>query len=236
MNIPRALLRGLPVAALLALGACATPLEFGDPVSADQVLYATPELPAHQAVQDVLLAIRGHEVQLVCHVNIARPPGALRAHLGTDMGMTGLDIEVSGGEPNSAITVHAKSAMADFPRFDEETAENLVRAFGVRSIFAASRDGAHHVPGSPPGDAPPRIALPLADGSWIVGSPASLVFFAPKLRLTLLDADRVPEARLVYDDIDEFGVYRLITIEDLRDRYRLEIDVAEVILVIDTTP
>jgi hypothetical protein len=148
-------------------------------------------------------------------------PGHVRMHLGTDSGLTILDVEVDG----AATTVHTESALAGMPGFVPRVTDDLRRAFGSRSVFALAgrAAGARRVSK----DAEGRIALPLADGSWVAARPADFAEDSEQFRVTLLDAKLVPEAEIDYEDRSAEGVPRTVRLTDLRDGHRMGIELEE---------
>jgi len=207
--------------AVVAVAGCASPWELGRETVVD--LQIVP-MPAHQAVHDVTLKIRGHEVHLVGYVDVDPARRAVRANIGTEMGLTGLDVEVRDGER----VIHEQSALADFPGFAEHSAANLERTVGARSMFALLSDTETRAVKP---EHQPWVAARLPDGSWVVFQPRVPGDGADPVLLTLLTPDLYPEAEIRYEDRDDNGIFRLITLHDIRDRYELEIDVVEVISV-----
>jgi hypothetical protein len=169
-------------------------------------------------VQEVLLQVRGHEFPLVAHFAL-HGTGEVRVHLGTDSGLTAVDVGVVGDR----VVVHAQGAGLGGTDVAERVAADLVRVFGERSVFAALSSPVREVRGNG------SVALALGDGSIAVVSRADLAPDAPEIRVLLLDRRRRPEARIHYASMGEDGVPGSVSLTDLRDGVRLEIEVLEVL-------
>jgi hypothetical protein len=213
------LLEPITRAALLAsLGSgCASAVALGPP-AADVAV--TRALPVHHAVQDVTVVAAGRTVAMVAHVAVD-PAGEVRAHLASEGGFTGADVGVRGAE----VVVYARSALLAGAGVERRIAADLRRVFGTRSVFAlgGGAAAARSVAGSG------SVALLLPDGSWLVADAAEFAPGSDRLRVRLLDARRVPEADVAYEDFDADGVPRAIRLVDLRDGHSVAIDVADVL-------
>ncbi len=206
------------MAALLC--ACATSWSLGDPV-ADPA--AAPAVPAHRAVVSAVLEFRGRHIPLLVHLSTSGPGGEVRAHFGTEGGITAVDLSVVGG----ATTVHAESALADLPGVREMLAADLRRLYGDRSLAGRG------APAGPAravvhGDAG-LVAIPLVDGTFLAFPPAASAEGTGTVAVTVLDAALRPEAVVAYGDRDADGVPRLLSLRDLRDGHALRLDVERVL-------
>ncbi len=219
----RTVTRLVAVPLLLLTTACASPWQL-TPVAPEH--WATdprghlPHVPDHEAVQDVALRIGSHELVFVVHFAQREDGAVLRAHLGSESGLTGLDLTVRG----TRHEVHVQSALTDFPGFAGLVAADVARVWGARSIHAAGLDRAPLAAV----EATKLAALELMDGSWVVFEHADVVAHADALRVTLLGLDARPEAVVVYADHDDEGIPRTVTLEDLRDGHVLEMELVQV--------
>ena len=181
-----------------------------------------PLIAPCEAVADAVIG--GPTGDLAAVAYLSRPrDGQVRVHLGTDSGLTILDVEVEG----AATRIHAQSALGGRPGFADVVAADLRRLLGDRSVFAATgRTGRRVLE-----DGPERVALGLPDGSWAVVPAGGLRTGWTTLRVTLLGPGRVPEADIVYDDPGPGGLPRTLRLTDFDDGHTLSLDVQQV-----TTP
>jgi hypothetical protein len=214
----RTLARALAAAALLGgTGTgCAAPVDLTGPVARPA---HRPRLPPHREIQEVVILVGGRAVSAVAHLAV-HESGEVRVHVGTDTGLTGVDVGVRRGETR----VYSENPWLGRPGMGSRVAADLERVFGDRSLFCAARED------SPPpmASAAGELALPLGDGSFALVRPEDLAPGAGEVRVLLLDGGRIPEARIVYSDFGADGIPRSVTLADLRDGHRLEIEVVEV--------
>jgi hypothetical protein len=197
--------------AVAALTGCASPWVLAEGTSA--IDGAPPSLPPHLAVAEARITLRGREFPAMAWLRMG--DGRIRGHLAADSGLTILDLTVQG----AAIEVHRESPLAGPPGLGLLLGEDLRRVYGDRSLYAlgGSWPPARAVLGDPVG----RFALPLPDGSF-------LAVLRDPFRVTLLGADRVPEAEVDYLDPGPDGLPREVRLRDLVDGHAVLLDVVEV--------
>jgi len=213
------LLDGIAGAVLLAAtgAGCASSVELGP--ASDPVEFLR-RLPPHREIQSVTISIADRKLPLVAHAAF-EAAGEIRVHLGSEGGLTGMDIGIRGDR----VTVYARSRLLDAGGLEVRVAGDLARVYGARSLF------------STPGDAGPcrlvagsgDVALPLPDGSWLTAPAGDLAPGSGRVRVRLLDPRRVPEAEILYEEFAPDGTPGTVTLRDLRDGHVLEIEVLEVL-------
>lgn len=191
-----------------------------------------PAAPPHRAVERVTLGVGGQVFEFVGYRVCDAQRGEVRVQLLLESGISVLDVAVRDAEGRTI----SGSAFAPVPRLAEVAMEDLRRTWGSRSVFRARGRDRSFVGRSDFGttvrtpDGSRTLPVREVDGGWVAIEPRGRDPSAP-LRVTLLDADLVPEATIDYSEFDGEGIPREIRLVDLRDEHTLDVEIEDLLPV-----
>jgi hypothetical protein len=182
--------------------------------------------PPHRAVEHATLRVAEREFEFLGYRACDPVHEDARIQLVLDSGLSVIDVEVH----RDGSQQHSGSVFESIPHFAEVVIDDLRHVWGSRSVFAM------------PGGSVDSFSGNLVVGKLVLDNGRAKISAKPlrsgayaaiqggdgaPLRVTILDADLVPEAVITYSDFEE-GVPREIHLEDLVHEHTLDVEVEEV--------